>query len=143
MIKIISSEEHAKLTGNLDYWKTRALEEERSKNFYKTLCKEEKSCHIFYKGKSVESISDYMFLMKKYQKLAEKINNEHQCDKNCFAEHVLPAIQSDYNYKLLDFMLDQSERLHFLKHWDKKLKNEYNFIEDLYTITDTIMVRFK
>lgn len=31
MFKIISSEEHAKLTGNLDYWKARALEEERSK----------------------------------------------------------------------------------------------------------------
>lgn len=142
MIKIISSEEHAKLTGNIDYWKTRALEEERSKNFYKTLYKEEKSCHGFYKGKNAESISDYMFLMKKYQKLVEKINNEHKCTRSCFAEHVLPAIQNDYNNKVLEFLLDRNERHYFLKYWDKKLKNEYDFVENLYMIADTIMVRF-
>lgn len=68
---------------------------------------------------------------------------EHNCDKNCFAEHVLPAIQSDYNYKVLEFMLDSDKRHYFIEYWNQQLKKEYNFIENLYMIADTIMVRFK
>lgn len=140
MIKFISSEEYAKLTGNIDYWKTRALEEERSKNFYKTLCKEEKSWHIFYKGKNAESISDYMFLMKKYQKLAEKINNEHQCNRNCFAEHVLPAIQRDYD------KCNNSSHLirhKFIEHWTDKLYDEYDFVHCICLINDKLAVKYR
>ena len=140
MIKFISSEEYEKLTGNLDYWKARALEEERSKNFYKTLCEEEKSWHEFYKGKNAESISDYMFLMKKYQKLAEKINNEHQCDKNCFAEHVLPAIQRDYD------KCNNSSNLirhKFIEHWSDKLYDEYDFVSCICLINDKLAVKYR
>lgn len=39
MVKIISNEEYAKLTRDVDYWKARALKKENSKNFYKTLSK--------------------------------------------------------------------------------------------------------
>lgn len=49
MIKIISSEEYAKLIGDVYYLKALALREENSKNFYETLYKEEKSWHRFYK----------------------------------------------------------------------------------------------
>ena len=34
MFKIISSEEHAKLTKDVDYWKTLALKEEKRKKLY-------------------------------------------------------------------------------------------------------------
>lgn len=135
MIKIISSEEYAKLTGNIDYWKARALEEERSKNFYKTLYKEEKSWHIFYKEEHGKRISEYMTL--------KELNNEHHCDKDCFAEHVLPAIQSDYDSRSINFKNNWYERHNFLQYWKRKLKNEYNFIECLYMIAGTIMVTFK
>lgn len=130
MIKIISSEEHTRLTGNLDYWKARALEEERSKKFYKTL----------YKEKNAELISDYMFLMKKYQKLAKKINNEHHCDKKCFTEHVLPAIQSDYD------KLNNSSNLirhKFIEYWSERLCDEYNFVNCICLVNDKLAVLYK
>ena len=41
MIKIISSEEYAKLTGDVDYWKALALKEEKRKKFYENLYKSE------------------------------------------------------------------------------------------------------
>ena len=140
MIKIISSEEYAKLTGDIYYWKARALEEERSKDFYKTLYKKEKSWHSFYKGKNAESISDYMFLMKKYQKLAKKINNEHQCDKNCFAEHVLPAIQSDYDKCNNSSNLIRNK---FIEYWSNKLYDEYDFVQYITLINDKLAVKYK
>ena len=37
MFKIISSEEHAKLTKDVDYWKTLALKEEKRKKLYQNL----------------------------------------------------------------------------------------------------------
>lgn len=169
MIKIISSEEYAKLTGDIDYWKAKALEEERSKNFYKTLYKEEKSWHIFYKEEHGKRISEYMTLKEKYdelekqkvtfislgkvknlnkaKKIAEEVikelSNEHQCNKNCFAEHVLPAIQRDYDSRSINFKNDWYKRRNFLQYWKKKLKNEYNFIEGFYMIADTLRVTFK
>lgn len=143
MVKIISNEEHAKLTGDIDYWKAKALEEERSKNFYKTLYKEEKSWHAFYKEEHGKRISEYMTLKEKYNELEKAINNEHHCNRHCFSKHVLPAIQNDYNYKVLEFMTDRYKRGSFLKYWNQKLKSEYNFIENIYMIADTIMVRFK
>lgn len=65
-----------------------------------------------------------MFLMKKYQKLAEKINNEHYCDKNCFAEHVLPSIQRDYD--------STSKKFDFISYWYEKLSKEYHWLNCLY-----------
>ena len=66
MVKIISNEEYAKLTRDVDCWKRRALEEENSKNFYETLYKEEKSWHRFYKEEHGKRVSDYMALKEKY-----------------------------------------------------------------------------
>ena len=43
MFKIISSEEHAKLKEDVDYWKDLALKEANSLNFYETLYKSEKA----------------------------------------------------------------------------------------------------
>lgn len=74
MVKIISNEEYAKLTRDVDYWKARALKKENSKNFYKTLYKEEKSWHRFYKEEHGKRVSDYMTLKEKYNKIdKEKI----------------------------------------------------------------------
>lgn len=69
MVKIISNEEYAKLTRDVDYWKDLALREEKSKNFYETLYKEEKSWHRFYKEEHGKRVSDYMALKEKYNKL--------------------------------------------------------------------------
>lgn len=66
MVKIISNEEYAKLTRDVDYWKDLALREEKSKSFYETLYKEEKSWHRFYKEEYGKRVSDYMTLKEKY-----------------------------------------------------------------------------
>ena len=66
MVKIISNEEYAKLTRDVNYWKDLALREEKSKNFYETLYKEEKSWHRFYKEEHGKRVSDYMTLKEKY-----------------------------------------------------------------------------
>ena len=42
MAKIISNEEYAKLTRDVDYWKDLALREESYKNFYEALYKVKK-----------------------------------------------------------------------------------------------------
>lgn len=39
MFKIMSSEEHAKLTKDVDYWKALALKEEKRKNYIKIYMK--------------------------------------------------------------------------------------------------------
>ena len=58
-------------------------------------------------------------------------------------EHVLPAIQRDYDYRSIQFKNDWRKRNCFIQHWKQKLKNEYDFLESLYMIADTIMVSFK
>lgn len=122
MVKIISNQEYAKLKEDVDYWKTLAT----------TAVKEH-----------VKRVNEYITLNEKYNELKILVNNEHHCDKSCFEEHVLPAIQRDYDYKALDFMLDRDERECFLKYWNKKLKSEYDFIDYLYMIADTIRVEYK
>lgn len=169
MFKIISSEEHEKLTRDVDCWKRRALEEENSKNFYETLYKDEKSWHGYYKEEHGKRVSEYMALREKYDELnkekvtfvsfgevkslrkARKIagefrktlNNEHYCNRYCFTEHILPAIQKDYDSRSIQFKNDWQKRHCFIQHWKQKLKNEYDFLESLYMIADTIMVSFK
>ena len=160
MFKIISSEKHAKLKEDIDYWKDRALEEKRSRNFYKTLYKKEKSWHKFYKEECGKRISEYMYLKQKYDELKERkkevtlislgeiknlnkakklakevkkaINNEHYCDRNCFAEHVLQAIQSDYDSH------NGKYRESFIRHWYWNLSNEYPWLKSLYIIDGKI-----
>ena len=153
MIKIISSEDYYKLTGDIDYWKARALEEEHSKIFYETLYKEEKSWNMLLMQKYDElkeqkqekatfiSLGEVKSLSKA-QKIAEEvkkaINSEHHCDKNCFAEHVLPAIQSDYD------SIDSKNRVAkylFINYWYDNLVAFYPWLKRLYSINGKI--RFK
>lgn len=143
MFKIMSIEEHAKLTRDVDYWETRALKEENSKNFYETLYKEEKSWHRFYKEEHGKRVSEYMVLREKYDELKKVVNDEHYCNRHCFTEHILPAIQRDYDSRSIQFKNDWQKRRCFIQHWKQKLKNEYDFLESLYMIADTIMISFK
>ena len=133
MAKIISNEEYAKLTRDVDYWKDLALREESYKNFYEALYKVKKE-------KVIELIRENQSLDRKLDK---EIYSEHNCNLNCFKEHVLPAIQRDYDSKSIQFKNDWHERHCFIQHWKQKLKNEYDFLESLYMISDTIMVAFK
>ena len=133
MAKIISNEEYAKLTRDVDYWKGLALREESYKNFYEALYKVKKE-------KVIELIRENQSLDRKLDK---EIYSEHNCNLNCFKEHVLPAIQRDYDSKGIQFKNDWRERHCFIQHWKQKLKNEYDFLESLYMISDTIMVAFK
>ena len=140
MIKNISIEEYNKLKSDVDYWKKRALKKEHSRNLYETLYKEEKSWHKFYKEKNAESISDYMALIEKYRKLSKKINNEHKCDRNCFAEHILPAIQSDYEKYNNSSHLIQHK---FIEYWSDKLYDEYDFVHCICLVNDKLAVLYK
>ena len=144
MAKIISNEEYAKLTRDVDYWKDLALREESYKNFYEALYKVKKE-------KVIELMSENQSLDRKLEELENKnklssikeFYSEHNCNLNCFKEHVLPAIQRDYDSKSIQFKNDLHERHCFIQHWKQKLKNDYDFLESLYMIADTIMVAFK
>ncbi len=165
MFKIISSEEHKKLTRDVDYWEIRVLKEKdlckgirEERNFYENLYKDEKAKVIelirenqslYRKLEELEnknklsSIYDKLILQSKLKKIDKEIYSEHNCNLHCFKEHVLPAIQRDYDSKSIQFKNDWHERHCFIQHWKQKLKNEYDFIESLYMIADTIMVSFK
>ncbi len=123
MFKIISSEEYEKLKEGVDYWKDLALREE-NKN-------------------KLSLIYDRLIFQSKLKKADKEIYSEHHCNLNCFKEHVLPAIQRDYDSKSIQFKNDWHKRHCFIQHWKQKLKNEYDFLESLYMIADTIMVAFK
>lgn len=150
MFKIISSEEYEKLIGDVDYWKARALEEEKIKQIYKIRHINKVSNNKRYDVKLIELKIENQELKRKIKELekekvtfisfkgikalneaeilAEKVrkalNNEHHCDKNCFAEHVLSAIQSDYE--------STSKKLDFISYWYEKLSKEYHWLKCLY-----------
>lgn len=62
MVKIISNEEYAKLKRDVDCWKTRALKEEKRKNFYENLYKSQKV-------KGIELIRENQSLDRKLEEL--------------------------------------------------------------------------
>ena len=136
MFKIISSEEHAKLTKDVDYWKTLALKEEKRKKLYQNLYESQIS-------KVFKLTTEKRSLDRKLEDIEKGINNEHQCNQYCFKEHVLPAIQRDYDYRSIQFKNDWQKRHYFIQLWEQKLKNEYDFLESLYMIADIIMISFK
>ena len=90
MFKIISSEEHAKLTKDVDYWKALALKEEKRKELYQNIYESQisKVFKLTIENRSLE---------RKLEDIEKGINNEHQCNQYCFKEHVLPAIQREDN----------------------------------------------
>ena len=136
MFKIMSSEEHGKLIEDIDYWKTLALKEEKRKKLYQNLYESQKS-------KVFKLTAENRSLDRKLEDIEKGINNEHQCNQYCFKEHVLSAIQRDYDYRSIQFKNDWQKRHYFIQLWEQKLKNEYDFLESLYMISDTIMVAFK
>lgn len=141
MIKIISSKEYAKLTGDVDYWKELALKEENRKNFYENLYKSQKAKGIelirenqsldrkleeFENKNKLSSIYDRLIFQSKLKKTDEEFYSEHNCNRNCFKEHILPAIQRDYDSTF--------EKFNFLNYWYEKLSKEYHWLESLYII---------
>ena len=73
----------------------------------------------------------------------QKPHKEHECTVECFKEHVLPAIQKDYDSINTRYLKEWYVRYKFLEHWRKKIMKEYSFIEHLYGMCGTIMVTFK
>lgn len=131
MIKFISSEEYAKLTGDIDYWKARALQEEKMKIFLRNKYNNEYSKSHRYYEEYIDSERENEELKRKIKELEKEkvikaINNEHHCDNSCFAEHVLSAIQRDYNYT--------SKKFDFIGYWYEKLSKEYPWLKCLYVI---------
>lgn len=132
MFKIINSKEYAKLKRERDYWGTIALEEDKRKKLYQNLYESQKS-------KVFKLITENSSLDRKLEELEKGINNEHNCNRNCFKEHVLPAIQCDLN----NFRYEKdSEEFDFLCYWDKKIKKEYDFVKYLHIYKGLIGVTF-
>ena len=151
MIKFISSEEHAKLTGDIDYWNCQALEQKRWHDFYENKARLLLKENELLKQKIEEldkekvtfiNLGEFKSLTKA-KKLAEEvrkvINNEHHCNTNCFSKHVLPAIQNDYNKFEYNSILLQNK---FFEHWNNKLFNEYDFAKSIALVNGKISVRF-
>ena len=73
----------------------------------------------------------------------EVLQETHKCTKECFREHVLPAIQSDYNsidpkYKKNENVIDD-----FLDHWERRLSETYYFVDALFLFQGHVIVNFK
>lgn len=76
------------------------------------------------------------------KKVTENVlgKQEHKCTKECFEEHILSVIQSDYNK--LNFENGKAKQ-HFLDYWSTDLKREYDFIAYFYIVCDKIRVTYK
>ena len=151
MVKIISNEEYAKLTRDVDCWKRRALEEKEHwqkihENKVSDIIKENKSLRRKLEELEKNKVTFISFgEVKSLRKAREKaeefrktLNNEHCCNRHCFTEHVLPAIQSDYdecNYN--------SHRYEFIEHWSEKLSSEYDFVNCICLMNGEIAVKYK
>ena len=118
MFKNINSEKYSKSILDVDYWKYRKFEEEMK---------------VFYKEENKK-------LKAEIERLERLLDNEHNCDKNCFAEHVLPAIQSDYEKYNNSSHLIQHK---FIEHWSDKLYDEYDFVSCICLVNDKITVKYK
>lgn len=151
MVKIISNEEYAKLTRDVDCWKRRALEEKEHwqkihENKVSDIIKENRLLRrkLEELEKKVTFVSfGEVKSLRKAREIAEEfrkaLNNEHQCNRHCFKEHILPAIQSDLN----NFRYEKdSEEFDFLCYWDKKIKKEYDFVKYLHIYNGLIGVTF-
>lgn len=55
----------------------------------------------------------------------------HKCTKECLNEHVLPAIQRDYDSISLEYKSYNETVNKFLDHWEERLNENYDFIECL------------
>lgn len=156
MVKIISNEEYAKLTRDVDCWKRRALEEKEHwqkihENKVSDIIKENRSLRRKLEELEKDKVTFVSFgevkSLRKAREIAEEfrktLNNEHHCNRNCFKEHILPAIQNDYN-KLSNFQKrDLIYGVKFFSHWENKLKEEYDFLSSVYKVKDTIFCQFK
>lgn len=117
MLKIVNSEKYLKSILDVDYWKSRKFEEEMK---------------VFYKEENKK-------LKEEIERLEKLLDSEHHCDKNCFAEHVLPAIQRDYD------KCNNSSHLirhKFIEYWSDRLCDEYNFINCICLINDKLAILY-
>lgn len=143
MVKIISNEEYAKLTRDIDCWKRRALEEKEHwqkihENKVSDIIKENKSLRRKLEELEKDKVTFVSFgevkSLRKDREIAEEfrktLNNEHYCNRNCFKEHILPALQRDYDFTL--------EKIGFLNYWYEELSKEYTWLESLYIIDGKI-----
>lgn len=152
MFKIMSSEEYEKLTRGIDYWKMRTLEEKAywqriHENKVSDIIKENKSlrCKVkeLEKDKvtfiSLGEVKDLNKAKKMAEEIIKEINNEHQCNRHCFTEHILPAIQSDYDECNYNSHLIQHK---FIEYWSEKLSNEYDFVNCICLMNGKIAVKY-
>lgn len=84
------------------------------------------------------------------KKVTENIlgKKEHKCDKACFMFHVIKPIQNDIIKKFGKDIEERSKHLDeiiiFVGEWEEKLKQEYDFVEELFTVNfGTLRVKFK
>ena len=147
MIKFISVEQYNELKSDVDRWKRLAKEEVKErvkkvheynalKEKYDELKEQKQEKATFISLGEVKSLSKAQKIAEEVRKL---INNEHCCNKKCFAEHVLPAIQNDYD------KINHSSNLishKFIEHWSDKLCYEYNFINCICVVNGKITVKF-
>lgn len=67
---------------------------------------------------------------------SEALQKTHKCTKRCFVEHVMPAIQRDYDSINPKYKEDNKTINAFLIHWEKRLSENYDFIHYLYVNFD-------
>lgn len=68
----------------------------------------------------------------------------HTCTEECFEEHVIPAIQRDYDSIDPKYKESNEAINYFLDHWEERLRKNYNFIYCLYIgKKGNVLVSFK
>lgn len=88
---------------------------------------------------TIEQISADVLKMIREKTLQET----HKCTKECFEEHIIPAIQHDCNSMNLECKPYNETVNKFLDHWEERLNENYNFIQCLYIKNGKIKVYFK
>lgn len=67
----------------------------------------------------------------------------HKCTKECFRQHVLPAVQRDYDNMNPKYKENNDYVSRFLAHWNDRLNDTYNFVDNLFLFQGHIIVDFK
>jgi chromosome segregation ATPase len=73
----------------------------------------------------------------------EVLQKTHKCTKECFKEHVLPAIQRDYDSINPKYKDNPKTINNLLVHWEQRLSETYDFIDALFLVYGKVIVNFK